>query len=87
MRTQCSLQLTYSIHYAPTIFSFSIDLIFSQIVWCIHIDVLSIMDTSQRKLVVDLFFQFASFIALFYNSTINVEASLRLDQNALFLIQ
>ena len=44
------------------------------------------MDPSQRKLVILLIFQFASFIALFYTSTINVEASLRLNQNALFLI-
>ena len=44
------------------------------------------MDPSQRKLVVLLIFQFASFIALFYTSTVNVETSLRLNQNALFLI-
>ena len=35
------------------------------------------MDPSQRKLVVLLIFQFASFIALFYTSIVNVEASFK----------
>ena len=59
---------------------------FSQIVWCFHIDIFSTMDLSWRKLVVLLIFQFASFIALIYTSTINVDVSLRLNQNALFFI-
>ena len=89
MRTQCSLQLTYSRHYATTKFSLSIDLTHSQIVWCLGFGVffLPCMGLiSQRKLVVLLIFQFTSFIALFYTSTVNVEANLRLNQNALVLI-
>ena len=44
------------------------------------------MDPSHRKLLVLLIFQFASFIALFYTSTVNEEASLHLNQIALCLI-
>ena len=78
MRTWYSLQLTYIVGIMQRlIFSFSIDLIFSQIVWCFHIDIFFTMDPSQRKLVVLLIFQFASFIALFYTSIVNVEASFK----------
>ena len=59
---------TYSRHYAATYIFISIDLIFSQIVWCLFIIIFSAMDPSQKKLVVLLIFQFASFITWFYTS-------------------
>ena len=87
MRTHCSSQLTYSRHYATTnIFIFNRFDLFTNCMVFSYLYLFFIMYPFQRKLVVLLIFQFASFIALFYTSIVNVEASLRTNQNALFLI-
>ena len=44
------------------------------------------MDPYKRKLVALLLLQFASFITLFYTSTVDIKASIHLNQNALFLV-
>ena len=48
---------------------------------------MSTMDPSRRKLIAVLILQFASFITLFFTSTVNVETSISLNQNVVLLIQ
>ena len=86
MRTQCSLQLIYSRDCAATnIFIFNKFNLFRNCMVYSY-SYLFYHGSISKKIVVHLIYQFASFIALFYTSTVNVETSLRLTQNALFFI-